>query len=707
MQSEIQGQNEQMDNHEQAIYISHYNIRCVALNTTYSHVHMSVDAIIINQLAGIQPIKVELWMLGQAECLLTDTRMVLTGSQPYKINLQTELEDVKNWSSHIPECYAFKMVIKDEGNEVLSERFFTYGFRFIHIQDHKLYINGNLTTIHAIKYNFMEHEEESHIQFLDVIKTCKQYNINTILLDEGDEADEICSLCDQYGLYIIKNLGGKGYVQDISDEDKWEDELTKTVFKYKNHPSIMMWSLTGEIEDSIKMIRHIKMADYSRPIYTDSEKIHYYDQAIRLKKSMVSDQETINEEAKDLYAGSILGSYSTGHDEHTQGIENSILDDKGNPTSFAYEVKKSYECIQILPKDIIRGIFIIKNTCDIGELKAYTLNWEILEDGMVIKKGQLSETALSMHDEVEVQIDYDMKQVLENAWYHININLVTSEEVWWAPENHVLAWAQYRIPYKIPGKKKKTLSRHLRVRNRKLKVEVIGDNFEIIVDKLKGHIRSAEFDKLEYLLSPIRMYISYQGERLEPTKVKEVCVQEEDGIASIEIIRRCPPLKGHITTTYSIGADGSAMIMHRIRSSNKDIKVGMVLEIPEQFNDLSWFGKGPHNTYQEQNNGAKEGLYYCKLGYDNEYGQHKSGVRWAALTDGDGEGILIESCRNIPLVIESKLCDAGEHILQQSLEKTQKMVAVDVMCSHEAKQHIFDTDRTDEEIYAFVIKRVI
>ncbi|QUI25063.1 DUF4981 domain-containing protein [Vallitalea pronyensis] len=711
IQSAEPKQDYQADMEEQAIYISHYNIRCVALNTAYSHVHMSVDAIMINQLSGIQPIKVELWKLDPVESLLTDTRMVLTGSHSYKINLQTELDDVERWSSHKPQCYTFKMVIKDEGNTVLSERFFTYGFRFIHIQDHKLYINGHITRIHAIHYNHQAHEagnQDSHQQFMKVIQTCKQYNINTIFLDEDHETDALCTLCDQYGLYVIKSLGRESNVQEMSDEDRCEqeNEIAKTIFQYKNNPSIIMWSLTSENDDVTKVIRHVKVADHSRPIYMDQVNIPYDDHMIQLKKIMSHDDTTWHEDKMDRYAGSIIGSYWPEHQEQEPLSGTSIVDHSHHPTSFAYEIKKHYECIQICPQDIIRGIFVIKNIGDADELKAYTLNWEILEDGMVIKKGELQDITLPLQEEMETQIDYDMQHILENAWYHMNINLVTKEDTWWVPKDHVSAWAQYRIPYKIPGKKKKTVMKNLRVRNRKLKVEVAGDNFEVLIDKLKGHIRSAEFDKLEYLLAPMRLYVAYQGERLEPTKVKEVRVHEESGVASIKIIRRCPPLRGQIITTYTIEADGSIMMMHRVRSSNKDIQVGMVLEIPGQFNDFSWFGKGPHNTKSGQNSGAKEGLYYCKLEEVHDV-QYKSGIRWAALTDGDGEGMLIESCRNIPLVIESKRCDVEGHLLQQSLKKVEQKVVVDVMCSHEAKQHIFDTHRSDEEVYAWTIKRII
>lgn len=697
---------QQEEKHEDAIYISHLNIQSVALNTNYSQVHMSVDAIMVNQMSGICPIKVELWVQDETEKLLTDTRMVLTGTNPYKINLETELDEVKNWSGARPYCYYFKLVIKDEAGEVLSEKLFTYGFRFVQVKNNNVYINGHETAIKAIIYNEDHKKDSDPVRYMEVVKNCKYHNVNTILVDEPRDVEELCTLCDQYGIYIMKNLTHNVEVPVEEEEPtcQCEEVLSKEIFRYKNHPSIIMWALTGVKHLSMKTIRYMKVMDRTRPIYVDYQQMPYFDQIVRLSKGIKDGRLWQDEEERQQYAGVIMGHYQMMEEE---SVTASLVDTQEQVTAYAYEMKKYAECIQIEPRDLIRGIFTITNLSHCEELGSYHLKWEILEDGMVIKTGELEDKKLPIREATQIQIDYAMEHILENAWYHINIHLVTGEETWWAPKEHIVAWAQYRIPYKIPKKKKIKSHENLRVRNRKLKVEIASKDFEIIIDKLKGHIKSAEFNGTEYLLAPMKLIIMYEGERLEPNKVKEVKVYDTDGEPSIEITRRCSPIKGNIITTYTVRGDGSTHITHRIRSSNRDVRVGMALQILGDFNDLSWFGKGPHNTTIHVNRGAKEGLYYCNLGNSHQKKHCKSGIRWAALTDGDGEGILLESDKNIPLIIHGKLREPDQQMLQQALEEVNGVVEVDVMCSHEAKQHISYTDRTDEEVYGMIIKRIV
>ena len=72
----------------------------------------------------------------------------------------------------------------------------------------------------------------------------------------------------------------------------------------------------------------------------------------------------------------------------------------------------------------------------------------------------------------------------------------------------------------------------------------------------------------------------------------------------------------------------------------------MTLTLPAEFDNMQWFGRGPHETYWDRKTGARVGLYQGEvLDQHHPYirpqeNGNKSDVRWVALTNGDGVGLL-------------------------------------------------------------------
>jgi len=70
------------------------------------------------------------------------------------------------------------------------------------------------------------------------------------------------------------------------------------------------------------------------------------------------------------------------------------------------------------------------------------------------------------------------------------------------------------------------------------------------------------------------------------------------------------------------------------------------MAIPNEFDLLTWYGRGPHENYWDRNTGAAVGLYSGRvpeLLYQyvrpQEHG-NRTDVRWLTLTNADGVGLL-------------------------------------------------------------------
>jgi len=76
-------------------------------------------------------------------------------------------------------------------------------------------------------------------------------------------------------------------------------------------------------------------------------------------------------------------------------------------------------------------------------------------------------------------------------------------------------------------------------------------------------------------------------------------------------------------------------------------RVGVRMTIPNGYETFTWYGRGPHETYSDRQQCGRVGLYHGSVDeqfveyvYPQENG-NKTDVRWAALSDAEGDGLLV------------------------------------------------------------------
>jgi beta-galactosidase len=76
-------------------------------------------------------------------------------------------------------------------------------------------------------------------------------------------------------------------------------------------------------------------------------------------------------------------------------------------------------------------------------------------------------------------------------------------------------------------------------------------------------------------------------------------------------------------------------------------RVGMQMAISDEFDQLEWYGLGPHETYSDRLRGAWTGIH--KISVKNDFfhyaypqeSNNRCNTRWAKLVDSQGNGIMI------------------------------------------------------------------
>jgi beta-galactosidase len=112
-----------------------------------------------------------------------------------------------------------------------------------------------------------------------------------------------------------------------------------------------------------------------------------------------------------------------------------------------------------------------------------------------------------------------------------------------------------------------------------------------------------------------------------------------------------PDLESTNQVVYTVLGSGDIMVEHAFSPGNTELpelpRFGMQLTVPGGFETVSWYGRGPHESYWDRKAGARVGNFsgtvddqFVDYSEPQENG-NKTDVRWVSLTNDEGAGLLL------------------------------------------------------------------
>ena len=193
--------------------------------------------------------------------------------------LQATVDNAKAWTAETPYLYVLELQLK-QGNKLLQTIRKKIGFRNITIKGGQLLVNGQPILIKGADRHELDPDGGYIVsvdRMIQDIKIMKYLNINAVRTCHYPDDPRWYDLCDEYGLYLTaeSNLEshGMGYKEKTlairTDFEKAHIERQEgNMITYKNHPSIIVWSLGNEAgygPNFEKAYDWVKAYDNSRP----------------------------------------------------------------------------------------------------------------------------------------------------------------------------------------------------------------------------------------------------------------------------------------------------------------------------------------------------------------------------------------------------------------------------------------------------------
>lgn len=195
---------------------------------------------------------------------------------------QETIDNVSSWNAEAPNLYELFITLRS-GNKDLAVIPKEVGFRKVEIKNGRLLVNGvdvRLRGVNRHEHHPVTGQSVTLENIMKDIILMKRHNVNAVRTSHYPNMPLWYDLMDKYGFYVIDEGNiethefGTSTNNELANNPAWErahlDRVERMIYRDRNHPSIIMWSLGNESGDGPNMTavyNYVQQADPTRPYH--------------------------------------------------------------------------------------------------------------------------------------------------------------------------------------------------------------------------------------------------------------------------------------------------------------------------------------------------------------------------------------------------------------------------------------------------------
>ncbi|MBB3698927.1 hypothetical protein KMW28_08855 [Flammeovirga yaeyamensis] len=355
-------------------------------------------------------------------------------------------------------------------------------------------------------------------------------------------------------------------------------------------------------------------------------------------------------------------------------LANGIVDSDRKLKPSSFEVKKNYQNIKFKALDVAKGEFEIKNWFDFTDLSGYSIYPFIKADGKYLKRLPTIKLKTAPHQVEKILLNYGTLPQNKECFIHFEVRNDNGSH--FVPSNYTIALDQFEIPNDIQLQNvniEKLASISLDEGDNKIQIK--NKNFSFVFDKNERTFTSYSFKGTEFIQDKSGLTPSfYRGltcndmgaYAFQKAKDWNVATHEfsienittekiKDNVVQMNITYHLPNVETKFVMEYTVFGDGSLKVKSTLKGMEEKeklpelIRVGLRMNLKKEFDNMSFFGRGPEDNYADRNSANNVDLFTKKVSDQEipyirpqEFGNHTD-VRWIALQNNKGVGLLAYS----------------------------------------------------------------
>ena len=380
-------------------------------------------------------------------------------------------------------------------------------------------------------------------------------------------------------------------------------------------------------------------------------------------------------------------------------------------TAKLIEAKKIYQYIKFKAIALQSGKVEILNRYDFTNLNEITFRWELIKDGVKVESGVLDNFTLEPNQHTIVSIPFKTRIENKNE-YFLNIYGELKTDTRWAKAGFGVASEQFALNTrpefasidleKLGGIEAKIIDNNLVLNS---------STFKTILDLKTGIFTSLQYNGKEVIYKGnglnLNWYRSVGNDKFTDQRFYDTQFESPiltwkadasgkfvtilvDASATIQSKQK---VRVPYSVKYVIYADGTIDVDASFtKPANGSIirRLGLQMQMPQGFENIQYYGKGPHENYIDRIKSANTGLYQTTVTdmeaehyvRSQSMGNHE-GIRWVTITNESYFGLKISSKNQLSFsalhLTDNDLWSAEHDFSLNGIRKPEVYVNLDCM----------------------------
>lgn len=357
---------------------------------------------------------------------------------------------------------------------------------------------------------------------------------------------------------------------------------------------------------------------------------------------------------------------------------NGLIGPDRAPHPQLWEYKKVLQPVTVTPIDLASGVLKATNRWNFTSLAELKVTWQLHGNGRLLQEGILSPLNTPPGASGTFTVPFTPPTPRPGIEHWLTLHFTLAHDTPWAPAGHEIAWEQFALPITAPTPAPASIETTsiLSLHETNNKAVIHAPSFSLTFDKQTATLTTWDADgrsllaagpALQIWRAPTDNDATTWGDQLAAIRWREAGLDQLTQVVRSFTVRRsaAAALIAEAETwiaaadhaagfdcryCYTICDNGDLMLETELTPVG-DLpslpRIGLRLGLPGALDTCTWYGRGPHESYCDRKTGAAIGLY--RLPVDDLYHPYvmpqengnRTDVRWAALTDTEGVGLLV------------------------------------------------------------------
>ena len=434
-----------------------------------------------------------------------------------------------------------------------------------------------------------------------------------------------------------------------------------------------------ELNDKDPSGRPIVLCEYAHSMGNSTGNLQEYWDLMRSEPRLIGgyiwdwiDQGVVKKTADGREFFAYGGDFGDQPNDKNFCINGTITSDR-IPKPAMWECKKVFQPIEVLATDLDQLKFEIHNRHYFTNLDEFVGHWTLLANGkpvawtdteggvplptLVSPGGVVAPGAKSM-----IRLPLPELKGGAGLEYVARVEFRRKSPATWEEPGHLVAWNEFVLPTQAPVNSTPSVSKDkpaLKDLSQGVSVRVGSIDYEF--NKQQGVLSKIQLDSVPLLKAPVEPNFwraitdndvpgirrkqrprdlwnsAYQESELQAFNVSS----QPNGSIEVSTTRRLPTVSAEVATTFTIHADGQLQVSCKLQLTDKSPplpRFGLTMGIAPEFNQATFYGRGPHENYWDRKRGAGLGQYelpLAKLPFDYVRPQengNREDCRWLQLS---------------------------------------------------------------------------